>query len=372
MAQITTFHVMILWYNRAITAVVWRCESGEAVTEIGEKTMSNVATRLLSLILMLQSRPSWKAGELAVELSVSERTVHRYMAMLEEMGIPIYSERGPHGGFSLVRGYKLPPLLFTAEEATVLYMGAHLVREVWGQTYDEAVTAVTAKLDNVLPDDLRQEVARARQSLVVGGLTRMDYRPWELTIHTLRQCIGDRRCVRLLYRGFARQEDSDRVVEPYALTFQWGLWYLVGFCHLRQAMRTFRVDRIQQVVPLEDRFTLPRDFSVREYLARSMSFEPTYRVVVHVQASVAPEARERHGHWMDITDHADGSITARFGVAGLEWAIGWVLRQGAAAKVLEPPELVEQVRTAAEGVLQRYAETAPDYALDTAMRKFVP
>ncbi len=316
--------------------------------------MSNVATRLLSLILLLQSRPSWKASELAGELKVSERTVHRYMAMLEEMGIPIYSERGPHGGFSLVRGYKLPPLLFTAEEATVLYMGANLVREVWGQTYDDAVTAVTAKLNNVLPDDLLQEVTRTRQSLVISGLTRMDYRHWESKIHTLRQCIGERRCVRLLYQGFARQEIAERVVEPYALTFQWGLWYLVGLCHLREDLRTFRVDRIQQVTPLEDRFTMPRDFSVREYLARSTSFEPAYTVVVHLTASVAPEARERHGHWMAIADHDDGSITARFGVAGLDWATGWVLSQGPAAKVLEPAELAARVRAAAEGIAQQY------------------
>ena len=318
--------------------------------------MGNVATRLLSLILLLQSRPSWKAAELAAELNVSERTVHRYMAMLDEMGIPIYSERGRYGGFSLVRGYRLPPLIFSAEEATVLYMGANLVRDVWGQTYDDAVTAVTAKLDNVLPDDLRQEVNRAQQSLVVGGLSRRDYRPWEPTLHTLRQCIGDRHCVRLQYRGFARQEDTERVVEPYALTFQWGLWYLVGLCRLRQDMRTFRVDRIQQATALEDPFTMPRDFSAREYLARSMRFEPNYTVVVHLAASVAFRVRERHDHWMEITDHDDGSITARFGVARLDWATGWVLSHGSAAQVLEPPELTTRVQAAAKGALRRYEE----------------
>ena len=316
--------------------------------------MSNVATRLLSLILLLQSRPIWKAGELADELNVSERTVHRYIGMLEEMGIPIYSERGPYGGFSLVRGYKLPPLIFTAEEATVLYMGANLVRDVWGQTYDDAVTSVTAKLDNVLPDELRQEVTRAQQSLVVGGLARRDHATWEPAIHTLRQCIGNRRCARLLYRGFARQEGTERVVEPYALTFQWGLWYLVGFCRLRQDMRTFRVDRIQQVTPLETPFAMPRDFSVREYLERSMRFEPNYRVAVRLESSAAFQVRERHGHWMEITDHADGSVTARFGVASLDWATGWVLSHGAAARVLEPPELVTRVREAARGALRQY------------------
>ena len=320
--------------------------------------MSNVATRLLSLILLLQSRPSSKAAALAAELDVSERTVHRYMAMLEEMGIPIYSERGPYGGFSLVRGYRLPPLLFSAEEATVLYMGANLIKEVWGQTYRDAATAVTAKLDNVLPDDLRQEVARARQSLVVGELTARDYRPWEPTIHTLRECIASQHCVHLLYRSFAR-ENTDRVLEPYALSFQWGLWYLVGFCRLRQDLRTFRLDRIQEASPVQASFTLPRDFSVREYLARSMRFEPVHAVVVHVDASAAPMVRERHDHWMDIQDHEDGSITARFGVATLDWSIGWVLSHGSAAVVLEPPALIARVRDSAQGALQRYKDTAP-------------
>jgi predicted DNA-binding transcriptional regulator YafY len=316
--------------------------------------MGNVATRLLSLILLLQSRPIWKAADLAAELNVSERTIHRYMLMLEEMGIPICSERGPYGGFSLVRGYKLPPLIFTAEEATVLYMGANLVREVWGQTYDDAVTAVTAKLDNVLPDDLRQEVARTQQSLVIGGLTARDYRPWEPTIHTLRRCIGEQRCVHVLYRSSGRQEGTERVVEPYALTLQWGLWYLVGFCRLRQDMRTFRVDRIQHITALEDPFTKPDDFSAREYLERMMHFEPHYTVIVHLDATVASQIRERHGHWMELADQADGSIIARFGVANLDWATGWVLSHGAAAKVSEPEELIMRVQEAARGALQQY------------------
>jgi predicted DNA-binding transcriptional regulator YafY len=322
--------------------------------------MGNVATRLLSLILMLQSRPSWKAAELASELNVSERTVHRYMGMLEEIGIPICSERGRYGGFSLVRGYKLPPLVFTAEEATVLYMGANLVRDVWGQTYGDAVTAVTAKLDNVLPDDLRQEVARAQHSLVVGGLAARDYRPWEPTIHALRRCIVERRCARLVYGALVSQEETERVIEPYALTFQWGLWYLVGFCRLRQGMRTFRVDRIRQVESLQERFVMPDGFSVREYMAHTMRYESAYKVVVCLEAGVAQSVREWHGHWADIADHDDGSITVRFGTANLDWAAGWVLGYGSAARVLEPPELVARVREAAEGVLQRYAAVDVD------------
>jgi predicted DNA-binding transcriptional regulator YafY len=321
--------------------------------------MTNVATRLLSLILMLQSRPTWKAADLAAELNVSERTVHRYMGMIEEMGIPVYSERGRYGGFSLVRGYRLPPLIFTAEEATVLYMGANLIRDVWGKTYQDAVTAATSKLDNVLPDALRQDVDRAQRSLVVAGWTSRDYQPWEPTIHALRRCIVEGCCARLLYRGYSRRDVTERVVEPYALTLQWGTWYLVGYCRLREDLRTFRVDRIQDVTPLKDRFSMPRDFSLRDYLDRTLRDELPYAVVVHLAPTVAENVRETHGHWMQITDHADGSITACFGVVDLGWVSGWVLSYGAAARVSEPPELIDRVRAAAEGALRRYRENTP-------------
>ncbi len=95
--------------------------------------MTNTATRLITLIMLLQRKPNQKATELAKELGVSVRSLHRYMSMLDELGIPVYSERGPHGGFSLVRGYKIPPLVFTPEEAVAVYLGTSLVERMVGQ-----------------------------------------------------------------------------------------------------------------------------------------------------------------------------------------------------------------------------------------------
>ena len=315
--------------------------------------MANVATRLISMIMLLQSRQTWKASDLSDELNVSERTIHRYVTMLEDMGIPIYSERGPYGGFSLMRGYKLPPLIFTAEEATVLYMGANLVEEVWGQIYQDAVTSVVAKLDNVLPDDLRQQVSRAQDSMVFSGLRAKDYRPWEPIIHTLRQNITDRKTVELTYRGFSLEETC-RLVDPYALTFRSGLWYLIGFCHMRADMRTFRVDRIQTVEPSEDSFTIPRDFSARNYLDRTMQFEDTYKIRVLMDKEIAPYIRENHGHWAELNEHEDGSLTVSFGTSGLDWVTGWVLSYGSRALVLDPPELVSRIRDVSLAIAARY------------------
>jgi predicted DNA-binding transcriptional regulator YafY len=318
--------------------------------------MSNVATRLLSIVLMLQSKPHIKAAEFASELGVSERTVHRYMVMLDEMGIPIYSERGPYGGFSLVRGYKLPPMLFTAEEATVLYLGANLIKEVWGKAYRDAATAATAKLDNVLPDDLRRQVARAEASLAVRGLHRFAPTVWETYIDDLRRCVAERLQVRIRYRDFNREE-TERAVDPYGLALQWGLWYLIGYCHLRQDMRVFRVDRIQALEPLEDTFQPPTNFSVRDLLAEMTGPpEPVYQVEVRFSPQVAPRVAERRGAWQDLIEHSDGSATIAFPTADLDWPTWWVLGYGTEARVISPPELAERVRQTTEAVARMYKE----------------
>lgn len=319
--------------------------------------MANVATRLISIILMLQRRGMIKASELAEELGVSERTVHRYMGMLDELGIPIYSERGPYGGFSLIRGYKLPPLIFTPEEATALYLGAELVKDIWGASYFDAAVAATAKLDNVLPDALLQEVKQAQRGLLVTGWLRRDYGPWAPILDDLRRGVARRLQLRLVYQSFHRQV-SERTIDPYALALQWGNWYLVGQCHLRDELRTFRVDRIQKVESTDETFEVPAGFSAREHLLRMAQERPAtyYRVAVRFDPEVAHIVRERQEEWQDLAEHDDGSVTLAFDASDLAWPSRWVLTYQDKATVLGPPELAARVRDAAQAIAARYAD----------------
>ena len=317
--------------------------------------MSNVATRLLSMIFLFQSRRQWTVSELSDELDVSDRTVHRYIGMLEEMGIPLYSERGPYGGFSLLRTYKLPPLIFTPQEATVLYMGARLVEDIWGKPFQDAVTGLTAKLDNVLPDDLRQEVQRAQRSLVVMTGASRDYSPYHDMMVRLRDCMAAGQRVLLHYHSFSRVE-TERKIDPYALSFRWGNWYLIGFCHLRGELRTFRIDRVNHMETLEEHFTMPRDFDARAYLEETMTWENRFEVVVRMSPDVAPLMRERSSDWMRVSDNPDGSVMVRYDADDLNWATGWVLSWGKSAQALEPPELIERVKQAAQELLEVYQD----------------
>ncbi len=259
--------------------------------------MTSPASRLITLIMLLQNRPNQKAGELAGKLGVSVRTLHRYFEMLDEMGIPIYSERGPQGGFSLVRGYKMPPLVFTPEEAVAVHLGTSLVGEMWGQLYREAAEGALAKLDNVLPDEQRREAAWARRSLVATGMHRADPSLLSPLLDKIRTGARQQRQVRIRYQGSTSDQTSERLVDPYALAHRSGWWYLVGYCHLRQGLRTFRVDRIQELELLSQKFQERENFDVRAYLEAWFNDQPAVRARLRFEPEAAYIATSNLATW---------------------------------------------------------------------------
>jgi predicted DNA-binding transcriptional regulator YafY len=234
-------------------------------------------------------------------------------------------------------------------------LGAELVQDIWGASYRDAAVAARAKLDNVLPEALLQEVKQAQRGLVVTGWFRRDYGPWAPILDDLRRCVARRRQVRLVYQSF-HQEVTKRTVDPYALALQWGHWYLVGHCHLRGELRTFRVDRIQNLEPTSETFEVPPRFSAREYLQRMAEERPAayYRVVVRFDSEVAHVVRERRDEWQELIEHEDGSVTLAFDASDLAWPCRWVLTYQDKAAVVGPHELATMVREAAQAIAARY------------------
>ena len=316
--------------------------------------MSTTATRLITLIMLLQRKPRQKAADLADELGVSVRTVHRYMNELNEMGIPIYSERGPYGGFSLVRGYKMPPLVFNPHEAVAVYLGTSLVEQIWGELYADAARGVTAKLDNVLPDEQRQEVAWARRTLVATGMHRADHTTLGPILSKLRHAARQRCRVTIVYQSRSRPDPLQRDVEPYALVHRWGWWYLIGHCCLRNALRTFRVDRILELSLGHATYTVPDDFDVHAYLEEETWFPPEIHVRMRFSPSAAAAAREEAHSWDEMVEQPDGSLIVSFGATDPDWAARVALWYGPDVEVLKPAELRERLRCLAHGVLAMY------------------
>jgi predicted DNA-binding transcriptional regulator YafY len=305
--------------------------------------MTNTATRLITLIMLLQRQPNQKAADLAGKLGVSIRSLHRYIAMLDEMGIPVYSERGPYGGFSLVRGYNMPPLVFTPEEAVAVYLGASLVGEMWGQPYQGAAQGALAKLDNVLPEEQRQEVAWARRALVATGLNRLSMEGLALHLEKLRRAVRELRRVRMRYRGSSAADPIERLLDPYALVHRWGWWYVVGYCHLRQAVRTFRIDRIQELSLLDQNFTSPAGFNIQDYLAAEIQAQPQVHVRLRFTPQAAHVALDNRTIWEQVEEAPGGSVDVTFSAPDLGWAASSALAYGPIVEVLEPLELRQMV-----------------------------
>jgi predicted DNA-binding transcriptional regulator YafY len=313
--------------------------------------MTHPSSRIITLIMLLQSKPNQKASDLARTLDVSVRTLHRYFEQLDELGIPVYTERGPHGGFSLVRGYKMPPLVLTPEEAVASFLGLSLVEEMWGKLYRPAALGALAKLENLLPDEQRQEVAWARRSLLATGMHRSDQQALADTLETLRRATREHRRVHINYQG---REPSTRNLDPYALVHRSGWWYVIGFCHLRKNLRTFRVDRIASLELLETIFDQPFDFDLRAYLAAAPQVQPAVRACLRFNPPYAGMARNSRPFLENLEEQPDGAITVTFQAPDLEWAASTALAYGPAVEVLDPPELRGMVAEWAGAVLGLY------------------
>ena len=316
--------------------------------------MANTATRLITLIFLLQNQPNQKASELAGRLGVSLRTVHRYFAMLDEMGIPVYAERGPHGGFSLVRGYKMPPLVFTLEEAVAVVLGTGIVEEMWGQLYREAARGALAKLENLLPKEQAHEVAWARRSLITTGLNRSNLDALAPTLEKLRRAVRERRRMSMRYHSGSSLQSELREMDPYALVHRWGWWYTVGYCHLRREMRSFRADRMEELNLTDHVFQMAEGFNIQEYLEQEWKSQPQIQVRLRFDPEGAQIARQNQVYWEAMEVQPDGAILVTMKTPDLNWAASTAMAYGPLVKVLEPPELQELVREWAQATADKY------------------
>ena len=245
--------------------------------------MYHPTTRLLTILELLQAHPSLSGAALARRLEVEPRSVRRYITMLQDMGMPIEATHGPGGGYRLRPGFKLPPLLFSEEEATAIVLG--LLSSQWleiGQS-SVAVEGALAKVLRVLPLRARERLHAVSSHLVLSPSEHVS-RPDAALLIDLSEAIQQRQRVVIDYRS---QHDSltKRTVEPYGLAGWWGHWYLAGYCCLRQGYRLFRLDRIQGMQVLAETFTRAEDFDVQAYIRENLGkVTSRYQIEVEFQA----------------------------------------------------------------------------------------
>jgi predicted DNA-binding transcriptional regulator YafY len=296
----------------------------------------NRVDRLFGILLRLQRRGRVRAQDLARHFEVSERTIYRDIAALNELGVPIVSL--PNAGYELPASFSLPPLFFTTGEARALALAAQLMlAQSTGATSQDAERAFT-KIAAILPAELRRQVDEL--SAVVRFYAAE--RPFELDdprLTQLRRAIAERRVVALRYHSYRGDETLDREVEPDGLTYHHGAWYLGGYCRLRRGHRSFRLDRIEALQVREATFE-PR--------TAERQAPPLTLVRVRFDPAVLRWVRERQ-HFGYVDDEAGDVL--RYEVADPGEMVPWLLGWGARAEVLEPEALRSRVREEARRLL---------------------
>ncbi|GAA2371512.1 helix-turn-helix transcriptional regulator [Nonomuraea africana] len=306
------------------------------------------ASRLLSLLLLLQTRGRMTATELAEELEVSVRTVYRDVEALSSAGVPVYADRGPAGGYQLLDGYRTRLNGLTAAEASSLFLAA-----LPGPAAELGLAEVAAnaelKLLAALPPEPRSQAARMRERF------HLDVPSWYRTaddvphLAEVAEAVWDQRPLRMRYRRWGKQE-VDRVIHPYGLVLKGGSWYMIAAPPSADP-RTYRVSRILELETVAGGFERPQGFDLAEfwqayakdfrekmYTAEAViRFEPGAEGLLEYTLSVpVPKPEPDPDGWRTVTVPIESIRHAR-------WLL---LRMGASVEVLAPAELRDLMRQA--------------------------
>ncbi|WP_354380440.1 YafY family protein [Streptomyces sp. PvR034] len=305
--------------------------------------MTDTPARLLTLLSLLQTPREWPGSELADRLGVSSRTIRRDIDRLRDLGYPVEATLGAEGGYRLVAGAAMPPLVLDDEEAVAIAVGLRAGAGHAIEGVEEASVRALAKLEQVLPSRLRHRVSSLQSATV--ALTRGDGASIDpRTLTTIASATAGQERLRFAYRA-ADGAGTRRLVEPNRLVSTGRRWYLVAFDLDRDDWRTFRVDRVSEPFPTGARF-VPRELPMDAvaFVERGLRHGPggTYEVELHF--GVAPEAVPG---WVGVAE-ADpaGGCRVRFACGDApEWLAARLALTGLPFTVLSPPSLAATART---------------------------
>lgn len=298
------------------------------------------STRLLTVLDLLQTRSQMSGAELAAELEVDARTVRRYITMLQEAGVPIETIKGRYGGYRLEQGYKLPPVVFHTDEILALSLALVLARESGITHVLTAAEGAMRKMEQVMPAGLREQMVMIEEALSVVPKRPPQTLP-STHFMTLSRAVYEKRCVWLSYQA-AASGVTKRKVEPYGLVHIIGMWYMTGYCHLREGLRTFRLDRIVECKRMMQTFEPPADFDPLMFVEQSIAKTPgIWRAELLLKTTLADARRMIPLATAVLQETADGVLMTHYSNEPERFA-HHLLGLPCDFVILSPPELREQ------------------------------
>lgn len=311
--------------------------------------MSGPTVRVLTLLELLQSHGRLSGTELAAKLGVDKRTVRRYIQVLEQLGIPVTTEQGCDGGYMLVAGFKLPPMMFTNDETLALSLGLLAAHNLNLADTQAAISSVQAKLERVMPAKLKSR-CRAIAGTIKLILPASDAETPGQHLTPLLDALEQQRSVIIRYASY-QQAAVVRQVDPYGLLFRSGRWYMSGYCHLRQQLRTFRLDRLQQIELLDHSFNRPAQFDSAEHFTQSLYGMPgnlDVQVMLHTDKHTAAQAM---GSTASMLKPQPEGLLLSTRTDSCYCLAQWLSQLPFDFTIIQPPELKQALKQQAERLM---------------------
>jgi predicted DNA-binding transcriptional regulator YafY len=319
--------------------------------------MSRILERLLNLDQLIRSPVRHTAESIAAELEVSERTVRSDISLLKERYHAPIAWCRFKGYYYSDPNWRLPAISLSKGELFALTVGARMLNAYAGSVFRAELESAIARLAERLPEPIWLDLHQLTQehlSFRAGAETDLDPDIW----HKLEDACRHRKTVSMTYYTASRNAYSDRKVDPYLLHIYRGTNpYVIGYCHTRQEVRWFRVDRIQRLEIEEEEFFPDPTFDPKDHLESIFQHEAE-QVIIRFDATTAPFIRGRRWHpSQEILEEKGGGLLLKMYVRGLNDVKRWVLGYGKGAIVLEPIELVELVREEIGNMAQNYRQS---------------
>ncbi|MEM1094654.1 MAG: YafY family protein [Bacteroidota bacterium] len=324
-----------------------------------ERTL-NRTERLFATILLLQNRPNMTSRDLSDHFGVSRRTIFRDLRALSESGVPLTYADG--GGYEILEGYQLPPLMLSAREAATLLIGTEFMKLQPDASLRKDADHVSMKIQSVLPKGVQAFVESLRQSTVLDPYWLHAVQAAEDgedgTWYKLSEAISHQRSVLMEYYVKSRDEVTKRTVNPLGLVYYTDHWNLIAYDQLREDIRNFRLDAIQMMYVLSERFEKPADFDLATHLKERGSNAQNHRVVVWFARQAYRRARRTIPAKIEAERPTDDGTEVTFYFENLDYVANWLLRYGTQSVVLEPDSLRDRVVRIAEALQAQYRSPA--------------
>ena len=320
--------------------------------------MYSPVERLLTVLNLLQARASITAAELAQRLEVNARSVRRYIIMLQDLGIPVEAERGRYGGYRLRPGFKLPPLMWTEDEAIAVALGLRAAESLGFGRSQPGVASALAKVERVLPLHIQEHV-RAVQDVVTLHQESTSAQGIGIWVNALSSAAYRGQRTWMVYRS-KEGKQTERALDCYGLLHLERQWYAIGYCHLRQSIRMFRLDRILRVELRDEYFTRPHNFDLLTYALQAIRAMPSrWLAEVLLQATLEQVRWAIPLTYAALEERNDG-LLLRVYDDDLDRLARFLVHLGCPFVIIQPPELLDALQRLAENVADMVTQFKQD------------